>query len=111
MESTKSLEQVEEELYEYIKKFTVESKAVLAGNTVHMDRCFLMREFPKVIDHLHYRIIDVSSISEFIRRHNPELYNKVPKKREAHTAKSDILESIAQLKWYREHYFKGPESS
>ncbi|KAH3685759.1 hypothetical protein WICPIJ_003278 [Wickerhamomyces pijperi] len=107
-DSPKSLEQVEEELYQYITKFTDKGKAVLAGNTVHMDRCFLMREFPKVVDHLHYRIIDVSSISEFLRRHNLDLYNKVPKKREAHTAKSDILESIAQLKWYRENYLKGP---
>lgn len=110
IESNKSLNEVEDELYQYIKRFTSPKAAVLAGNTVHMDRVFMIREFPKVLDHLHYRIIDVSSFSEFGHRHNPELLKTCPRKREAHTAKADILESIAQLKWIRDNYFIAPSN-
>lgn len=74
-----------------------------------MDRAFMMREMPKVLEHLHYRIIDVSSITEIGVRHNKKLIEQCPKKEAAHTARSDILESIAQLKWYQENYLKQPE--
>lgn len=110
LESKKTLKEVEEELLDYVQTYTKKGKAVLAGNTVHMDRAFMMRELPKVIDHLHYRIIDVSSFFEFGRRHNPELINQCPKKRNSHTARDDILESIAQLAWFRDHYMIGPET-
>lgn len=108
VESNKTLDQVQQEILEYLKRFANKGKAVLAGNSVHMDRAFMMRELPTVLEHLHYRIIDVSSIYEFGQRHNPELIKKIPKKREAHTAKADILESIAQLKWYRDNYLISP---
>ncbi|CUS22741.1 LAQU0S06e04984g1_1 [Lachancea quebecensis] len=107
LDSTKTTEQVEEELLAYLKKYIpAERKGVLAGNSVHMDRVFMMREFPKVIDHLFYRIIDVSTIMEVSFRHNPDLASVFPRKKSAHTARSDILESIAQLKWYQDHYLK-----
>lgn len=109
IESEKTLETVERELLEYLERFTVKGSAVLGGNTVHMDRAFMMREMPKALEHLHYRIIDVSSITEFGKRHNFNLIKKCPKKKEAHTARADILESIAQLKWYRDNYFVQPE--
>ena len=71
----------------------------------------MMKEFPKVIEHLHYRNIDVSTIMEIGYRHNPDLMKWQPKKKGSHTARSDILESIAQLKWYREHYLKLKEET
>jgi oligoribonuclease len=107
IESTNTLEKVEKELVEYVQKFTKKGMAVLAGNSIHMDRAFMMREMPKVLDHLHYRIIDVSSFYELGRRHNNELISKCPKKKNSHTARDDILESIAQLKWYRDNYMIG----
>ncbi|SCV99730.1 LAFE_0B01244g1_1 [Lachancea fermentati] len=107
LNSSKTLEQVEQELLDYIKRYIPdERKGILAGNTVHMDRLFMLREFPRVINHLFYRIIDVSSIMEVSFRHNPEFAEVVPKKKGAHTAKSDIMESIAQLKFYQTHYLK-----
>ena len=109
LESNKTLSQVEDELYQYVSKYTNQRSAVLAGNSVHMDRAFMMREMPKVLDHLHYRLIDVSTITEIGKRHNMDLISKLPKKKEAHTARSDILESIAQLKWYQDHYLVQPE--
>lgn len=108
----RTLEKVEEELLAYIKKYVTEkNKAVMAGNSIHMDRFFMQREFPKVIDYLHYRLIDVSSVMEIGYRHNPELMKAFPKKAGNHTARSDILESINQLKWYRSNYLKNEEES
>lgn len=104
---SKSLEKVEEALLEYIKKYVpLMGSAVLGGNTIHMDKFFMIREFPKVVDHLHYRVIDVSSISEICKRLNPELTKYQPRKKNCHTAKSDILESIGQLKWFSKYYLK-----
>ncbi|AMD20214.1 HDL530Wp [Eremothecium sinecaudum] len=105
--SDKTPSEVEEELLAYIKKHIPESNVgVLAGNSVHMDRLFMMKDFPRVVDHLFYRIIDVSSIREVCYRHNSQLLKVMPRKKLAHTAKSDILESIAQLKWFQNYYLK-----
>lgn len=69
----------------------------------------MIREFPKVIDYLHYRQVDVSSFKEVGKRHNPRLMMDLPPKKTAHTARSDIEESIAELKWYSENYLVGPK--
>ncbi|SCU90901.1 LANO_0D10220g1_1 [Lachancea nothofagi CBS 11611] len=112
LESSKTTQQVEDELLAYVQKYIpTERKGVLAGNTVHMDRLFMLREFPKVVKHLFYRIIDVSTIMEVSFRHNSELASVFPRKKGAHTARADILESIAQLKWYREHYLKSTDET
>lgn len=102
-----TLAKVQEELLAYIQSYIPEPRtSLLAGNSVHMDKFFMMKEFPKVIDHLHYRLVDVSSIMEVGYRHNPALMKLFPKKHGSHTAKSDILESINQLRWYRDHYLR-----
>ncbi|KAL6941920.1 hypothetical protein ACO0QE_003082 [Hanseniaspora vineae] len=102
-------EQVDSELLAYIKKYIPDSRVgILAGNSVHVDRLFMLKDLPQVVEHLTYRIIDVSSIMEVCRRHNSELSNVMPRKKAAHTAKSDILESIEQLRFYRTHYLKSP---
>ncbi|CAN3376733.1 hypothetical protein DIURU_001517 [Diutina rugosa] len=107
-----TLEKVNSELLEYVKTYVPEPRtAVMAGNSIHMDKFFMMREFKPVVDHLHYRLIDVSSISEFGKRHNPELMKCTPRKRTLHTARSDIIESINQLKWYRENYLKSADET
>lgn len=107
--STNTASQVESELLEYLQKHMKEREGVLAGNTVHMDRLFLLREYPKVTDFLHYRIVDVSSVKEIGYRQNPALMKQVPRKKLNHSARSDILESISELKWYYSNYFKAPE--
>lgn len=107
LESDKTREVVQEELLEFIKKYVPEPRVgLLAGNSIHMDRLFMLKEFPKVIDHLFYRLVDVSSLMEVCSRHNPGLARLAPRKKMSHTAKSDILESIDQLRWYRENYLK-----
>lgn len=105
-----TLQKVQDELLAYIQHYIPEPRtSLLAGNSVHMDKFFMMKEFPKVIEHLHYRLVDVSSIMEVGYRHNPQLMKEFPRKKGNHTARSDIVESINQLKWYREHYLRGPE--
>uniref|UniRef100_A0A060T3Q0 ARAD1A11374p n=1 Tax=Blastobotrys adeninivorans TaxID=409370 RepID=A0A060T3Q0_BLAAD len=109
LHSTNTLQEVEDGLLEYIKRYIPEKRtAVLAGNSIHQDRLFLVREFPKLIDHLHYRQIDVSSFKEILRRHHPSMVEEIPRKTASHTAKSDILESIAEMRWYRDNYLVGP---
>ncbi|CAK9442295.1 uncharacterized protein LODBEIA_P60380 [Lodderomyces beijingensis] len=105
-----TLAKVESELLEFIQRYVDEPRtAIMAGNTIHMDKFFMMKDMPRVVDYLHYRLLDVSSIMEFGRRNARELMELEPRKAHAHTAKSDILESIAQLKWYRQNYFKSSD--
>lgn len=75
-------------------------KAVLAGNSVHVDRQFLVKYFPTVEGYLHYRMVDVSTFKELVRRWYGEqaLYGKDDSK---HTALADIRESIAELRHFR----------
>ena len=89
-------------------------KAPLAGNTVGTDRGFLARDMPDLEQHLHYRIIDVSSIKELSRRWFPRAYFSAPKKDGGHRALADIRESINELKYYRQAVFvpaPGPDSA
>jgi oligoribonuclease len=104
----------EQVVLDYIKKFVPNAKdAPLAGNTIGTDRMFLNRYMPALDQHLHYRNIDVSSIKELSRRWYPRVYFQMPKKSGGHRALADILESIQELKYYRQTVFvplPGPSS-
>lgn len=101
IKSKKSKEVVEQELLEYLQKYMNKGVGILAGNSVHMDRLFMLKDMPKVVEYLTYRIIDVSSVYEISRRVNPLVASSRPKKKGAHTAREDILESIKDLVYYR----------
>jgi oligoribonuclease len=108
LDSSTTAEEAAEGLLEYIKKFVPERRTgLLAGNSVHADRSFLVQEpYKAVINHLHYRIFDVSSIKEAARRWAPkDTLKKIPKKKMLHEARADILESIEEAKYYRETFF------
>ncbi len=69
---------------------------------------------PSLDAHLHYRLVDVSSIKELVRRWYPRVYFATPEKRGNHRALGDIRESIAELRYYRDAVFvphPGPDSS
>lgn len=105
-ESPHSLEQVHSELLHFLKSTLPPKTALLAGNSVHMDRLFLLEGMPQVVDFLHYRLLDVSSVHEAAVRFAPkEKLKDLPPKAKAHTAESDILESIAQLRFYKNTFF------
>lgn len=107
--STTTAQEAAEGLLEYIKRYVPEKgKALLAGNSVHCDKEFLKKPpYDIVLDHLHYRILDVSSIKEAARRWAPEnILDMVPKKKGLHQAREDILESIEEARVYRDMIFR-----
>ena len=109
-----TLEDAQVQVLAYIREWVPEPrKAPLGGNTVGTDRNFLARDMAELEAHLHYRIIDVSSIKELSRRWYPRAYFGSPKKSGGHRALADIRESIAELRYYREAVFvppPGPDS-
>ncbi|KXZ56133.1 hypothetical protein GPECTOR_1g112 [Gonium pectorale] len=107
-ESAVSLREAEDQLLAFIQEHVEENAAQLAGNSIHVDRLFLLKYMPRVTAYLNYRIVDVSSIKELSRRWFPKAYRKAPRKAMAHTALSDIKESIEELKYYRKAVFKHP---
>lgn len=97
-------------LLAYIQRHVPERRtALLAGNSVHADKAFLARGvYAQVLDWLHYRIVDVSTMKEAARRWaSDEFLRSVPPKKEVHLAKEDILESIEEMRFYKERLFGG----
>ncbi|MBA9080616.1 oligoribonuclease [Micrococcus luteus] len=86
---------------EYIAARVPAGKGLLAGNTVGQDKLFLARYMPAVVDHLHYRIVDVSTVKELARRWYPRAYYQAPAKTGGHRALGDIKDSITELRYYR----------
>ncbi|XP_030010822.1 small fragment nuclease [Sphaeramia orbicularis] len=101
-----TLEQAEYEFLSFVRQHTPPGQCPLAGNSVHADKRFLDKYMPQFMYHLHYRIIDVSTIKELCRRWFPEEYKMVPHKKAAHRALDDIRESIGELQYYRANVFK-----
>ena len=104
LESKTTLEEAQIQTLAFIKKWTPTKKCPLAGNSIAQDQRFLYEYMPKIIDHLHYRLIDVSTFKELSYRWAPELPNFA--KKGSHRALDDILESIDELKYYRKHILK-----
>ena len=109
-----TLEEAEAKVLAYVREHVPDPrKAPLAGNSVATDRAFLARDLPVLDAHLHYRIVDVSSIKELARRWYPRVYFNAPAKNGGHRALADIQESIAELRYYRAALFvpqPGPDS-
>ncbi|XP_074528682.1 small fragment nuclease [Halichoeres trimaculatus] len=101
-----SLEQAEYEFLSFIRQHTPPGQCPLAGNSVHADKKFLDKFMPQFMFHLHYRIIDVSTIKELSRRWFPEEYKMAPQKKASHRALDDIQESIKELQYYRANIFR-----
>jgi len=98
-----SMAEANKEVMQYVKQHVPDArKAPLAGSSVYVDRGFLARDLPEFDQHLHYRVIDVSSIKELARRWYPKVYFSSPEKTGNHRALADIRESIAELRYYRE---------
>jgi oligoribonuclease len=107
--SAVTVREAEERVLAYIREHVPEpGTAPLAGNSIATDRGFLARDMPELDAHLHYRIIDVSSIKELCRRWFPRVFYAKPEKGMAHRALADILESIRELGYYRRTLFVAP---
>lgn len=109
-----TLAEAEDIVLKYVKKHVKEpKKAPLCGNSIATDRAFLARDMPALDGHLHYRMVDVSSIKELARRWYPRVYFASPEKKGGHRALADITESIQELRYYRAAVFvpqPGPDS-
>jgi oligoribonuclease len=104
-----SLPEAQSRVLDFVKEHVPEPrKAALAGNSVGTDRAFLMRDMPELDAYLHYRIVDVSSIKELVRRWYPRVYFASPVKGGNHRALADIQESIEELRYYRAAAFVAP---
>ncbi|MBM0202316.1 oligoribonuclease [Micromonospora sp. NPDC051227] len=104
--SVVTLAEAEDLVLEYVRTFVKDPRtAPLCGNSIATDRGFIARDMPRLDAHLHYRMIDVSSIKELCRRWYPRVYFGQPQKGLAHRALADIRESIRELEYYRRTVF------
>jgi oligoribonuclease len=112
--ATTTVEEAEQQVLDYVQRWVPERrKAPLCGNSIATDRTFISRYMPKLDDHLHYRMIDVSSIKELARRWYPRAYFNAPAKNGGHRALADIVDSITELRYYRAAVFvpaPGPDT-
>ena len=110
-----TLSDAESRVLEYVTSHVPEPrKAPLAGSSVYVDRMFLARYMPDLDTHMHYRLVDVSSIKELTKRWYPRAYFNTPEKTGNHRALADIRESIAELRYYRDAVMvppPGPDTS
>src|SRR5918995_1588547 len=110
-----TMAEAEDAVLAYVREFVPNPRtAPLCGNSIATDRGFLARDMPTLDAHLHYRMIDVSSIKELCRRWYPRIYFGQPEKGLAHRALADIKESIRELEYYRRTAFvplPGPSTS
>ena len=97
--------QAEEQLIAFLKQWVPANKSPMCGNSICQDRRFMARGMPKLEAFFHYRNLDVSTLKELCRRWKPELASGF-KKAQKHTALADIIESIEELRYYREHFIK-----
>ena len=101
-----TMEDAQQQVLDYIRRFIpTPKKALLAGNSVGTDKMFLEANMPLVIDYLHYRLVDVSSIKELAKRWYRKAFEEAPVKHGGHRALADILESIQELEYYRRVLF------
>ena len=95
----------EDALIEFLGQYVPKGKSPMCGNTICQDRRFMAKTMPKLESYFHYRNLDVSTLKEIARRWKPELVDGF-KKMQKHTALADILESIEELRYYREHFIR-----
>lgn len=95
----------EDALIEFLGQYVPKGKSPMCGNTICQDRRFMAKTMPKLEAYFHYRNLDVSTLKEIARRWKPELVDGF-KKMQKHTALADILESIEELRYYREHFIR-----
>jgi oligoribonuclease len=101
-------EQVENELLAFMQTWLPEKTSPMCGNTIHQDRRFMARYMPRLEAYFHYRNLDVSTLKELARRWHPTVYKGIVKKG-SHQALDDILESIEELRYYRQTFLRLPE--
>ncbi len=101
--SSVSMAEAEKQTLDFITQYVKKGNSPLCGNSIHQDRRFLVKQMPVLEEFMHYRNIDVSTLKELAKRWKPSILQGF-KKSGSHKALDDILESIAEMKYYREHF-------
>ena len=104
-QSTVSTQDAEKATVDFLSHWLDVGVSPICGNSVGQDRRFLVRYMPKLDEFFHYRSIDVSTLKELAARWAPNLKDDF-KKETKHEALADIIESIEELRYYREHFIK-----
>lgn len=102
-ESKVNVENAESMTLEFLKSWVNRGMSPICGNSIATDRKFIKKEMPELDAFMHYRMIDVSTVKELVRRWYPNL--QIPEKNSSHLALEDIQDSIEELRWYRENIF------
>lgn len=109
--STMTLDEAGAQTLAFLKEHIPSERSVpLCGNSIGTDRRFLAAYLPEIEDYLHYRSVDVSTIKELGKRWNPKLMKTAPRKAEGHRALDDIRESVKELAFYRDTFFRLPDA-
>ena len=103
--STMTEADAEAETLAFLEQYVPKGKSPICGNTVSQDRRFLFNYMPTLERFFHYRHIDISTVKELAKRWQPDLVKKFVKENK-HQALDDVLESIAELCFYRDNFFK-----
>jgi len=105
--STINEAEAERQTIEFLRQYVPANASPMCGNSICQDRRFLARCMPALENYFHYRNLDVSSLKELAKRWAPEVFKGFSKE-SSHLALDDIRDSIAELKYYREHLLKLP---
>ncbi|PID83167.1 oligoribonuclease [Candidatus Campbellbacteria bacterium] len=105
LKSKITTKQAEKKILDFLEKWTLPQTSPLCGNSIGQDRIMILKDMPKLAKYFHYRSIDVSTIKELSQRWYKNKYIAM-KKKQTHTALSDIEESIDELKYYKKNVFK-----
>jgi oligoribonuclease len=101
-----SLEEAEQDVYNFVNTYCIAGQAILCGNSIWQDKAFIHQYMPKLDSFFHYKIVDVSSLKELVIRWYPKSPYSDIRKTDKHRAMIDVYESIAILKNYRQHFFE-----
>lgn len=104
-QSSSNIADAERETLEFLRAYVAPGKSPMCGNSICQDRRFMARLMPELEAFFHYRNLDVSTLKELARLWKPELTGGFVKQG-AHLALDDILESIAELEYYRECFIR-----
>lgn len=110
LQSTITERDAEKQVIEFVKRHVGTYTPLLAGNSVYVDFSFLKKYMPDLAALFSHVLVDVSSVKALCIRWYPKERKKAPSKVNRHRAMDDIKESINELRYFREHIFKGPKS-
>jgi len=91
----------------FLSQWVDQGVSPMCGNSICQDRRFLARCMPQLEDYFMYRNLDVSTLKELAKRWSPDVAKGLEKKG-AHLALDDIIDSINELKHYREYFLVKP---